>query len=89
MGVQVIRPVVGLMTMPAGAPVSNEKVSVCAGMSGSLALLVTISNCPSAMARGPRGRSTGAALTSLTWTLKERVSLNGGTPLSVTRTVMA
>src|SRR5438128_652192 len=75
--------------MPAVAE-RRVKCSVLAGMSGSATLLVTTSVLSSSIDWSATAASTGALFTSLsaTITVKLAVSLKGGEPLSVTRTVM-
>src|SRR5437867_2974215 len=87
-GVQVNRPLVGLMAAPAGAPGSRLYVNDCGGVSESVAEFVTVSVLPSATVRLSSGASVGALFTSLTVTVKERVALRFGVPSSVTRTVI-
>src|SRR5947207_11793 len=86
-GVQVNTPLVELIDAPPGAPGSSEKVNICAGMSGSVALAVKVRRVFSFTDCDPIGASTGALLTSLTTILIVSKSLNAGEPLSVTRTV--
>src|SRR5207249_3518005 len=75
--------------MPAGGD-SNSRISVVAGMSGSATVLVRISVLCSSIDWSAIAVNTGALFTSLsaTMTVKLAVSLSGGEPLSVTRTVM-
>src|SRR5205809_5391370 len=75
------------MLAPAGAPESSEYVRLLAGISGSVALFVIVTALPSSTVRLAMGASTGALFTSFTTTVKLRVSLSGGEPLSVTRAV--
>src|SRR5580765_3488739 len=71
-----------------GAPGSRLNVSVLPGMSGSLATLVIVKVCCSIIVRFEIVVITGGKLLSSTVTEKVLASLNGGEPLSVTRTVM-
>src|SRR5262249_7086231 len=89
LGVQLNTPVVALIVMPAGAPGSRLNVKVFAGTSGSVAVAVNDSVLPSLIVWLTIAASEGAEFTSLTTTLKVFVSLSGGEPLSVTRTVTA
>src|SRR5439155_1131936 len=86
-GVQVSTPVLGFTFTPAG-PDTRLKVSVFAGRSVSLAVLVTIRVLSSATVRSVGTVSTGALFASATTTVKLLVSLDGGAPLSVTFTVI-
>src|SRR6266550_2748069 len=87
-GVQVNTPLVALMLAPAGAPESRLKVKLLAGRSGSVAEFVTTSVLSSSIIRSAGTISTGGRFTSATMTVKLRVSLEGGEPSSVTRTVI-
>src|SRR6266581_3049900 len=87
-GVQVKTPLVALIVAPAGAPGSRVNVNELAGMSASVAMAVKVSRLPSVTGLSVMGAKTGALFTSLTMTVKLLVSLSGGMPLSVTRTVM-
>src|SRR5712692_10433577 len=87
-GIQAKTPLVALMVAPAGAPRSRVNVSELAGMSASVAVAVKVSRLPSVTVLSLMGAKTGALFTSLTMTVKLLVSLNGGLPSSVTRTVM-
>src|SRR6266704_6939632 len=58
-GVQVNRPVKGLMAAPAGAPGSSVKVSVCGGWFVSIALAMKLSVLPPTTLWLPTGRRTG------------------------------
>src|SRR5260221_1705628 len=69
-------------------PGSRVNVSVLAGMSGSVAVLVTVKVVTSLMVWLVVRVKVGALFTSLTITVKLLVSLSGGLPSSVTRTVM-
>src|SRR5216683_1566672 len=73
LGVQVRTPVAESSVIPLG-PATRANVRMLAGISGSVAVLVTV--------------KVGALFTSLTMTVKFLVSLSGGIPLSVTRMVM-
>src|SRR5207247_1595121 len=75
------------MLIPEGADTSM-KVNVWAGRSASLAVFVTVSVLSSAMVWSVGTVSTGALFASVTTTVKLLVSLDGGAPLSVTRTVI-
>ena len=74
--------------MPAGGK-SRLKIRVLAGMSGSAAVLVTTSVVSSSIDWLAMAVNTGGLFTSssVTMTMKLPVSLSGGEPLSVTRTV--
>src|SRR5206468_4001495 len=85
-GVQVKTPVFGFTLTPAGAD-AKLNVSELAGMSASVAGIVTTSVLSSGILRSAMGANTGALFTSLTATVKLLVSLNGGEPSSVTTTV--
>src|SRR5207245_10438348 len=87
-GVQAKTPLVALMAAPAGAPESSVNVSELAGMSASVAVAVNVSRLPSVTDLSLMGAKTGALFTSLTMPWKPLVSLSGGVPLSVTRTVV-
>src|SRR3989442_4906589 len=76
------------MLAPAGAPGSKLKVSVLAGRSASVAVFVNTNVLSSSMVWSAGTVSTGARFTSATMTVKLRVSLAGGEPLSVTWTVI-
>src|SRR5439155_8096877 len=86
-GVQVRIPLLGSRFTPLGAE-TKLKVNVLAGRSASLAELVTVSVLSSATVRSVGTASTGALFASLTTTVKLLVSLDSGTPLSVTFTVI-
>src|SRR5881396_2591053 len=75
------------MLMPAGADTSL-KARTLSGTSASVAVLVTTSVRSSSIVWFAGTASTGAVFSSLTTTVKLPVSLNGGEPLSLTRTVM-
>src|SRR5262245_20667954 len=83
-GVQVNTPVFWLMLAPVGAPASSEYVNALAGTSASVAVTLKGNAVPSLRACYLTTASTGAIFTSLTITVNVRVSLSGGTPLSVT-----
>src|SRR5438105_4157052 len=68
-GVQLNRPLVGLIVAPDGAPGSRLKVSNCAGRSGSEAAAVKLSSDPSLTERLPMGASRGGLFTSVTMTV--------------------
>src|SRR5580765_5164420 len=87
-GVQENTPLVGLMLARAGPPGSKLKVSVLAGMSASVAVFVTTNVLSSLIIWSAGTLSTGARFTSATTIVKLRVSLEGGEPSSVTRTVI-
>ena len=86
-GVQVSTPLLGSKLTPSGAD-TRLKVSVLAGRSESVAKLVTTSVASPWIALFGGTASTGALFTLLTTTAKLPVSLNGGEPLSVTRTLI-
>src|SRR5439155_11530853 len=73
--------------IPAGAD-SRLKVSVLAGRSASVAVLVRTNVVSSLTVRLVGTLSTGGVFTSLTTTVKLSLTLNGGEPLSVTCTVI-
>ena len=56
-------------------------------MSLSVAVAVKVSNTPGEVSMSPIGANAGAELTSFTVMVRVLVSLWGGLPLSVTRTV--
>src|SRR3990172_6128453 len=86
-GVQVNAPP-AVIAAPAGAPESSEKVSVCAGMSASVAVAVKLRSEPSLTVLLPIAARTGAVLVwSLIVIVIASVSFSGGVPLSVTVTV--
>src|SRR6266704_3227980 len=87
-GVQAKTPLVALIVAPAGEPGSRVNVNELAGMSASVAMAVKASRLPSFTVLSLIGTKTGALFTSLTMTVKLLVSLSGGLPLSVTRTLM-
>src|SRR5262249_42287469 len=86
-GVHVKMPVVAPRFTPAGAE-TKPKVSVFAGKSASLATFVTTRVLSSFMVWFAGTVSAGALLSSRTKTVKLLVTLNGGEPSSVTRTVI-
>src|SRR5258706_422415 len=65
-GVQVKRPVVALIGAPGGAAASRLKLSVCAGMSGSVAAAVNEISVPSGAVRLVMAVRTGGLLDSST-----------------------
>ena len=75
------------MLAPAGAPASRLNLKRFVGMSASVAVAVNVNVPPLVTALFPMGARTGVKFTSLTTTLKVFVSVRGGVPLSVTRTV--
>src|SRR6266545_6785231 len=79
MGVQVSTPVWASTLIPSGAD-TRLKLRVLAGMSESVAVLVSTSVLSSAMAWSAGTVSTGALFASLTTTVKLLVLLNGGEP---------
>src|SRR5580765_3498660 len=76
------------MLAPLGAAGSKLKFSVLAGRSASVAVFVTTNVLSSLIIWSAGTLSTGARFTSATTTMKLRVSLEGGKPSSVTRTVI-
>src|SRR3954470_12900792 len=87
-GVQVKTPVAGLIVAPVGA-VTIENVRVFAGMSVSIAMLVTESVAPTAMVWLGGEKMDGGVfeVAPVTWMLKVFVSKRAAAPLSVTRMV--
>ena len=85
-GVQVITPVVELITIPVGAE-TRLNVRRFAGISASNAVLVIVMVAPTRTVCGAGTVNTGALFTSLTTTVKLLLSVNGGVPLSATCTV--
>src|SRR5262245_9290436 len=75
------------MAAPAGGLIKLN-VRVLAGRSASLAVLVITSVTPSLMVWLAIAANTGALFTSVVTTVKLLVSLKGGAPLSVTRTMI-
>src|SRR5438445_813944 len=86
-GVQVSTPVAESSVIPLG-PATRANVRMLAGISGSVAVLVTVKVVSSLIVWVGGTVNVGALFTSLTMTVKLLVSLSGGVPLSVTRTVM-
>src|SRR5258706_2274353 len=86
-GVQPNTPLVELTEAPAGAPESRLNVSDCAGISGSLAVLVKVSSTPSVTVLLLMGERMGALFTSFTTIEIVSKALRAGEPLSVTRIV--
>src|SRR5882724_9438619 len=86
-GVQVNTPLLGSRFTPLGAD-TRLKVNVFAGRSASLAVFVTVSVFSSVTVRSVVAVRTGAMFASVTTTVKLLVSLDSGTPLSVTFTVI-
>src|SRR5262245_8191585 len=84
-GIQLNSPL-AVRVAPLG-PVNRLNVSVFAGRSESVAVIVKLNGLPSLIVWLAMER-IGALLTSLTVTLSDLASLSGGEPLSVTRTVM-
>src|SRR5439155_1061105 len=84
-GVQVNTPVLGSRFTPLGAE-TKLKVNAFAGRSASLAMFVTVSVLSSGTVRKVGTLNTGALFASVTTTVKLLVSLDSGTPLSVTFT---
>src|SRR6266702_965466 len=87
LGVQVSTPVAESSVIPLG-PATKENVSVLAGISGSVAVLVTLKVESSLIVWVGGVVSTGGLFTSLTMTVIVSAPLSGGTPLSVTRMVI-
>src|SRR5689334_863023 len=85
-GIQVITPLLELMVIPAGAE-TRPNVSVFAGISASVAVLVANSVRNSAMVRLPGTVNTGATFTSRTITVKLLVALRLGAPATAARVV--
>src|SRR5437867_2967477 len=86
-GVHVSTPVVGLTLTPEG-PDTRLNVSVLSGTSVSVAVFVTTSVLNSVMFWSAGTVSTGALFASVTTTVKLLLSLNAGTRLSLTFTVI-
>src|SRR5439155_820978 len=86
-GVQVRIPLLGSRFTPLGAE-TKLKVNVLAGRSASLAVFVTVSVLSSGTVRSVGTVSTGALFASVTTIVTLLVSLDCGTPLSVTFTVI-
>src|SRR5262245_14956490 len=87
LGVHVNTPLAGSILAPGGGE-TRLKLSVLVGRSASVAVAVSVSVPPSLTTRLAIGLKTGALFTSFTTTVKLFVSLNGGEPVSVTRTVI-
>src|SRR5437773_2673329 len=85
-GVQVSTPVSESSVIPAGAD-TRLKVSVLAGRSGSVAVLVTTSVASPWIALYDGTVSTGALFASAMIMVKLLVALSDGVPLSVTMVV--
>src|SRR5204863_321004 len=85
--VQLSTQVLASRRTPVGAA-TRPKLSVLAGRSASLAVLVTTRVLSSLIVWSAGTASTGALFTSRTTTVKLLVALRGGAPLSVTRTVI-
>src|SRR5436309_3541591 len=86
-GVQLSTPLLGSRFTPLGAD-TKLKVNALAGRSASLAVFVTVSVLSSATVRSVGTVSTGALFASATTIVKLLVSLDSGTTLSVTFTVI-
>src|SRR5436190_1143187 len=86
-GVQLSTPVLASSSTPIGAE-TRPKLSVLAGRSASLAVLVTTSESSSLIVWSAGTVSTGALFTSFTTTVKLLVALRGGAPLSLTFTLI-
>src|SRR5205823_617778 len=86
-GLQVSTPALAPRRTPVGAE-TRPKLSLLAGRSASLAVLVTTRALSSLIVWSAGTISTGALFTSRTTTMKLWVALMGGAPLSVTRTVI-
>src|SRR5258708_39565020 len=86
-GVQAINPFVGLIDIPPGALVPRLKVSTFAGMSGSVAELVTSRVSPSTTTWSAIGNNTGGLFTSITTTMNFWRAIMTGDPSSATITV--
>src|SRR5439155_1237540 len=82
-GVQLKAPVEPLIVAPAGAPASNENVSVFAGTSPSVAVAVKVTGVPTVPVLFPIAARTGAWFTSFTVIVIAAVPLIAGEPLSV------
>src|ERR1035441_1840674 len=83
-GAQVNTPLVASITAFVAAPAPKLKVSICGGLSGSVAALVMGRVIPTAIVRSETAATTGGLLLASTVTLKLWVALSGGSPLSVT-----
>src|SRR5437773_1523524 len=87
-GVQLNTPLAGLIVAPGGGLIKLKvSIFVLFGTSGSVAVIASVNRLPSGMLCVAMAANSGALFTSLTTTVKLLVSLNGATPLSVTRTV--
>src|SRR4029453_16584148 len=87
-GVQVKTPVLGSRFAPGGA-LTRANVNVLDGLPGSVADSVRVRGLPSLIVWLAIGASAGGLFALFTTTtVKLRVALRLGTPLSVTRTVM-
>src|SRR5437762_824616 len=86
-GVQLKAPVEPLIVAPAGAPASNENVSVFAGTSPSVAVAVKVTGVPTVPVLFPIAARTGAWFTSFTVIVIAADPLSTGDPLSVAVTV--
>src|SRR5439155_1396294 len=82
-GVQLKAPVEPLIVAPAGAPASNENVSVFAGTSPSVAVAVKVTGVPTVPVLFPIAARTGAWFTSFTVIVIAAVPFIAGDPLSV------
>src|SRR5439155_15284910 len=82
-GVQLKAPVEPLIVAPAGAPASNENVSVFAGTSPSVAVAVKVTGVPTVPVLFPIAARTGAWFTSFTVIVIAAVPFIAGLPLSV------
>src|SRR5204862_1239760 len=82
-GVQLKAPVEPLIVAPAGAPASNENVSVFAGTSPSVAVAVKVTGVPTVPVLFPIAARTGAWFTSVTEIVIAAVPFIAGDPLSV------
>src|SRR2546427_12112913 len=67
-GVQLNAPVVPLIVAPAGAPASNEKVRVFAGMSESVAVAVNVTGVPTDIGMLPSGARADISVAAVTLT---------------------
>src|SRR5207245_2798333 len=84
---QVNTPVAESSVIPLG-PATRENVRRFAGKSGSVAEMGSVKGVSTLIVWVGGTVKVGALFTSLTMTVKLLVSLSGGVPLSVTRTVM-
>src|SRR5439155_20171852 len=85
--VQMNTPDVTPVVVTAGAPASNEKVSVFAGISESVAEAVNVTGVPTVPVLFPIAATTGAEFTSLTVIANAAVPFIAVDPLSVAVTV--